>query len=473
MLKWKHISCNGHLCALSKLQEAWSVHLLTACESIKPTSHRWNILVCRSLFSPNGGDQIPILKTAAAVLTRSYEAFHGRSLGIIAFAAWGLGPLLRACRILFLQKNDNSWAKSKEHQVMTSYIQPLLLGGGAVLICRAVRLSTSLEYTTWSVRDGDYDKFQDDSEQDGVAGAVKLFALALERVERKINSTTSKQSAAILLSFSENIHSLLKDGQSQSIVDSQVPDLLILKRTKESIETRDIIFHGATIYANALMHVGTTVDTFLRENMDWLSKATNWAKFGATTGLGVIHSGHLKQGRLVMVSYLPQNGSGGGSRYSEGGEYKIPETRHIQCISSSKSYSVTDLLSKSTIAQHLPSRIGKQCRESETVTCIDISWEDLNSQIEIGKSRISWIISDLHNIKEVLIKLPASNRAELQPFILANCKFLDVGTGLPLGGSVLGGISGTDLLVSALGLTQPKAGRGIVLPSVPMFFDME
>lgn len=47
---------------------------------------------------------------------------------------------------------------------------------------------------------------------------------------------------------------------------------------------------------------------------------------------------------------------------------------------------------------------------------------------------------------------------------------LDVGTGLPLGGYVLGGISGTDLLVSALGLTQPKAGRGIVLPSVLIHF---
>nr|GEY82730.1 26S proteasome non-ATPase regulatory subunit 1 homolog A-like [Tanacetum cinerariifolium] len=67
-------------------------------------------------------------------------------------------------------------------------------------------------------------------------------------------------------------------------------------RTKESIEMRDSIFHSATIYANALMHVGTTVDIFLRENMDWLSKATNWAKFCATTGLGVIHRGHLKQG---------------------------------------------------------------------------------------------------------------------------------------------------------------------------------
>lgn len=34
---------------------------------------------------------------------------------------------------------------------------------------------------------------------------------------------------------------------------------------------------------------GTTVDTFLRENMEWLSRATNWAKFSATAGLGVIH----------------------------------------------------------------------------------------------------------------------------------------------------------------------------------------
>nr|GEY70238.1 zinc finger, PHD-type, DC1 [Tanacetum cinerariifolium] len=51
------------------------------------------------------------------------------AVGIIALAAWGVRPLLHAFRILFLQKNDNSWAKSKEHQMMTSYIQPLLLWG--------------------------------------------------------------------------------------------------------------------------------------------------------------------------------------------------------------------------------------------------------------------------------------------------------------------------------------------------------
>lgn len=53
---------------------------------------------------------------------------------------------------------------------------------------------------------------------------------------------------------------------------------------------------------------------------DWLSRATNWAKFSATAGLGVIHSGHLQQGRSLMAPYLPQGGAGGGgSPYSEGG----------------------------------------------------------------------------------------------------------------------------------------------------------
>ncbi|KAF8388402.1 hypothetical protein HHK36_027070 [Tetracentron sinense] len=97
-------------------------------------------------------------------------------------------------------------------------------------------------------------------------------------------------------------------------------DLLILKTIKQSVEMRNSVCHSATIYANAIMHAGTTVDTFLRENLDWLSRATNWAKFSATAGLGIIHRGHLQQGRSLMAPYLPQSGAaGGGSPYSEGG----------------------------------------------------------------------------------------------------------------------------------------------------------
>jgi 26S proteasome regulatory subunit N2 len=61
-------------------------------------------------------------------------------------------------------------------------------------------------------------------------------------------------------------------------------DRQILKNVKNSVEVRNSVCHSATIFANAAMHVGTTVDTFLRENLDWLSRATNWSKFSATAG---------------------------------------------------------------------------------------------------------------------------------------------------------------------------------------------
>lgn len=54
------------------------------------------------------------------------------------------------------------------------------------------------------------------------------------------------------------------------------------------------------------MHCGTTIDTFLRENLDWLSRATNWAKFNATAGLGVIHRGHLKEVKPFLNKTLQQ-----------------------------------------------------------------------------------------------------------------------------------------------------------------------
>ncbi|KAG2582448.1 hypothetical protein PVAP13_6KG108500 [Panicum virgatum] len=97
-------------------------------------------------------------------------------------------------------------------------------------------------------------------------------------------------------------------------------DLLILKTIKQAVEMRNSVCHSATICSNAIMHAGTTVDTFLRENLEWLGRATNWAKFSATAGLGVIHRGHLQQGRALMAPYLPQNGAiGSASPYSEGG----------------------------------------------------------------------------------------------------------------------------------------------------------
>ena len=61
-------------------------------------------------------------------------------------------------------------------------------------------------------------------------------------------------------------------------------------RSHARLHTRAHTFTHAHTHTHTHTHCsGTTVDMFLRENMDWLSRATNWAKFSATAGLGVIH----------------------------------------------------------------------------------------------------------------------------------------------------------------------------------------
>lgn len=115
-------------------------------------------------------------------------------------------------------------------------------------------------------------------------------------------------------------------------------DMLILKNSKvtihttgpimqlifiqESLEPRSSIYHTALTLQNAFMHAGTTSDVFLRENLEWLGMATNWAKFSATAALGVIHKGYFQEGMNILGPYLPQNGAESqiqGAAYSEGG----------------------------------------------------------------------------------------------------------------------------------------------------------
>ncbi|KAL6317087.1 hypothetical protein AAG906_029839 [Vitis piasezkii] len=127
-------------------QDAWSLHLSNSMGgSITPVSSRCNVFLCRSFLG--GGNEISVLKSAALVLTRSCNALQGSPLllqlvpavSIVAFATWGLGPLMRLSRNLFLNKTDNSsWKKSSTYYVMTYYLRPLLLWIGAMLICRAL-----------------------------------------------------------------------------------------------------------------------------------------------------------------------------------------------------------------------------------------------------------------------------------------------------------------------------------------------
>ncbi|KAF9911713.1 proteasome regulatory particle base subunit [Linnemannia zychae] len=95
-------------------------------------------------------------------------------------------------------------------------------------------------------------------------------------------------------------------------------DMLILKESKNVLDARLSVYHSAVTFANAFMNAGTTSDDFLRQNLEWLSRATNWSKFSATAALGVIHKGQLSRGLSLLAPYLPQDGVTA-SPYSEGG----------------------------------------------------------------------------------------------------------------------------------------------------------
>ena len=96
-------------------------------------------------------------------------------------------------------------------------------------------------------------------------------------------------------------------------------DKVLLANIKNSTESKNSVTHGAVVFANALMFAGTGNDSFLRENLDWVSKATNWSKFSAAASLGVIHKGNCAKAMDILNPYLPGPPSPNSSPYSEGG----------------------------------------------------------------------------------------------------------------------------------------------------------
>jgi len=107
------------------------------------------------------------------------------------------------------------------------------------------------------------------------------------------------------------------DLHLQFLIRNNNADLQILQQTKGYV-TKSIT-HNATLIANSLMYAGTTSDKFLRDNLEWLSKSTNWSKFIATSSLGVIHKGHEKDALKRMSVYLPKDSGNATSPYQNGG----------------------------------------------------------------------------------------------------------------------------------------------------------
>ncbi|KAH6823452.1 MSCS-like 2 [Perilla frutescens var. hirtella] len=111
--------------------------------SISSRNHQ---LKCHCFLNTGPSWDATSIKNATLTLAGSFNRLLGNphviksasAVGVVIFAIWGLGPLVRQSRNIFLGKSDSSWKRSSTFHVTTSYVQPLLLWAGAIYICRAL-----------------------------------------------------------------------------------------------------------------------------------------------------------------------------------------------------------------------------------------------------------------------------------------------------------------------------------------------
>lgn len=129
-------------------------------------------------------------------------------------------------------------------------------------------------------------------------------------------------------------------------------DALILEKTRATLNPQMSLHHQALSCANGFTQAGTTNDEFLRKNLDFLSHASNWAKFSATVSLGSIHKGQLERSRELLSAYLPKPGVAT-SPYSEGGALMALGLIHANHGSEVLPYLLEQLAStQSEVVQH-------------------------------------------------------------------------------------------------------------------------
>ncbi len=97
-------------------------------------------------------------------------------------------------------------------------------------------------------------------------------------------------------------------------------DRLIVTDIKESIPQTNSVLQEACVWCNAIMNACTTDDSFLRTNLEWVSKSSNWSKFSCTSTLGMIHKGNKANAMPVLQPYLRETNATS-SPYSAGGAF--------------------------------------------------------------------------------------------------------------------------------------------------------
>lgn len=179
------------------------------------------------------------------------------------------------------------------------------------------------------------------SEEDSLLGFQLCFDLVdsgdqafVTRVAKRLQATVPEGDNSIKARWAQ-ADKVMVGGFSSELALSFLhkqsnADRLIMETVKKSLEERgsggrSSVLHNAAVITHSYLHAGTTNDAFLRDYLDWMKKASNWAKFSATASLGVIHAGHITEAMHLLQPYLPANPSddadGGGSPVAPSGGY--------------------------------------------------------------------------------------------------------------------------------------------------------
>ncbi|VTZ70295.1 26S proteasome regulatory subunit RPN2, putative [Plasmodium chabaudi chabaudi] len=150
--------------------------------------------------------------------------------------------------------------------------------------------------TSTAVNTDDKKNAKDNEEKDKIPEDVLMYVNEqhhlYEKIKKLIFILTGKITTSLYIEFlHRNNHA----------------DLILLDSYKNVIDSRSSITHHGIVIAHGLMQAGTTCDVFLRSNIEWLSKAVNWAKFSSTASLGVVYKGHVNESFMVLSSHLPYN----------------------------------------------------------------------------------------------------------------------------------------------------------------------
>ena len=122
-----------------------------------------------------------------------------------------------------------------------------------------------------------------------------------------------------------NVEKILTGEISRNIIMKALKkynhfDLKAQEELMKSVEKGTAIENLGVILTNSFSNSHTGNIEFLTKNMEFVSKATNWARFVATSSLGPINMGNLKNSRQIFRDYLP-GGSRASSKYCLGGAY--------------------------------------------------------------------------------------------------------------------------------------------------------